>query len=217
MSLPELSKLLSARWRSIEPSERAVHDAAAVSDVKRYISECEALGIDPGKAARLASGPLPALSALGFFKAQSEATIGITLSGGGDDGAELPDEVAALLRQGWADLAYDERDELTDLGVADTERFDEDIATVQAAAAKRRRAIADKAATAAATNTMATTSASTAASASVAEASRSSTLAIAEAEAEDAPAPTSANGAARAKGAGGRRSSSAAGAKRQRK
>ena len=51
---------------------RAVHEQQATDDRKRYVSECEAVGIDPGRAAMLARGPPPPLSAVGFFRARCE-------------------------------------------------------------------------------------------------------------------------------------------------
>lgn len=145
MSPPEMLKVIAARWRELPETERQQYDVQAAEEVKRYVSECEAVGIDPGKAARLASGPEPALSALGFFKARCEAAMGVTLSvacTGEVSAAEiggLAPEIAALLQRSFDALPYEERDEIDDLAAIDQERFEEELAAYQAAAAKRRK------------------------------------------------------------------------------
>jgi transcription factor A len=142
---PEVLKRIAALWRELPDADRAEYDHKASEEVKRYVSECEAQGIDPGKAARLASGPEPPLSALGFFQARCEAAMGVSLSvkcvseqlASEVDG--MPKSVAKLLQAGFDVLSYEERDELDDLAAIDAERYEEELAAYQAAAAKRRK------------------------------------------------------------------------------
>ena len=116
LSFAQLSAAIAAEWRSLDDNERAVHDAASAADLKRYVSECEAVGVDPGHAAILARGPLPALSAAAFFRGRCEATMGVSLSATlGCEEGEMAAEVAALLARGVAELSYEERDELDDV------------------------------------------------------------------------------------------------------
>ena len=122
---------------------RQQYDVQAAEEVKRYVSECEAVGIDPGKAARLASGPEPALSALGFFQAlrggDGRYALG-RMHGRGLGGRDRPrPRIAALLQRSFDALPYEERDEIDDLAAIDQERFEEELAAYQAAAAKRRK------------------------------------------------------------------------------
>jgi hypothetical protein len=75
-AISELSKRLAVEWKECADDERGAHAAAAAADLTRYLRECEANKVDPGKAALMARGPAPALDALGFFKGQSEAVMG---------------------------------------------------------------------------------------------------------------------------------------------
>ena len=142
----EVARMLGKLWHDLGEAEKAAYDELAAADLKRYICECDTAGIDPGKAARAAQGPLPALSALGFFKARCEAAMGISLSlsvtgeACARDVLNLPAEVAALLQEGMEALPYDEADELRDLACGDAERHEEEVEAQQEAAAKRRRA-----------------------------------------------------------------------------
>ena len=143
MSPPEMLKVIAARWRELPETERQQYDVQAAEEVKRYVSECEAVGIDPGKAARLASGPEPALSALGFFAAARPRWALRSVACTGEVSAAeiggLAPEIAALLQRSFDALPYEERDEIDDLAAIDQERFEEELAAYQAAAAKRRK------------------------------------------------------------------------------
>ena len=59
-SMVEMSKAIAAEWREVSDDERASCEQQAADDRKRYVSECEAAGLDPGRAAMVARGPLPA-------------------------------------------------------------------------------------------------------------------------------------------------------------
>ena len=139
-TMPAMARLIAQAWRVVTAEERDVHDAAAAADVKRYVAECEAAGIEPGKAARASAGPADALAAVGFFRGRAEAAFGVTLGVSLGDEADLPHEVAAILKMGFAELGHEERDELDDLAAADAERYEEDVAAWQERAKKRRLA-----------------------------------------------------------------------------
>uniref|UniRef100_A0A7S2DBB1 Uncharacterized protein n=1 Tax=Haptolina brevifila TaxID=156173 RepID=A0A7S2DBB1_9EUKA len=97
----------------------------------RYLAECAQAGID---ANRHAAGPLPALTALDFFKERAEVALGVRLA----PTAQLRQDVRELLDLGFSQLPLEECDELHDLAAADAERFEDEMKAWQAAHARRR-------------------------------------------------------------------------------
>ncbi|KAL1514970.1 hypothetical protein AB1Y20_004046 [Prymnesium parvum] len=104
-SIAEVNKLLSEKWSQLDDTEHQVFEAEAIEDLRRYVGECEAKGVEVEskylRRQRSLRGPV---SALHIFKEDSEATFNI-----GADPELLTAEVSLLLQQGWDDLTPEEQ------------------------------------------------------------------------------------------------------------
>ena len=80
-SAADVSRRLTEAWREADATTRAEHEAAAAADWQRYLGECADAGVDPqGERLGRGGGPLPPLTALGFFKERSEVALGVRVS-----------------------------------------------------------------------------------------------------------------------------------------
>ena len=106
LPMAEVARRCGAAWREVSEADREEYDEAAKDDLKRYVRECEEVGIDPGKAALMARGPPPALTATQILQARCEAVMGVSLSS--NEESALAPEVVAILRQGRNEMSYEE-------------------------------------------------------------------------------------------------------------
>ena len=106
LPMAEVARRCGAAWREVSEADREEYDEAAKDDLKRYVRECETVGIDPGKAALMARGPPPALTATQILQARCEAVMGVSLSS--NEESALAPEVVAILRQGRNEMSYEE-------------------------------------------------------------------------------------------------------------
>ena len=106
LPMAEVARRCGAAWREVSETDREEYDEAAKDDLKRYVRECETVGIDPGKAALMARGPPPALTATQILQARCEAVMGVSLSS--NEESALAPEVVAILRQGRNEMSYEE-------------------------------------------------------------------------------------------------------------
>lgn len=131
-----MAKQLGRMWRELSADGRAPYDSAAAADRARYLHECEAEGIDPGRIEGEPDGPLPPWGAIEFFKERSEVALGVRLP----PMHLLPPKALELLRQGFGELPLEEREELEDLAEWDADRYADEVTAFQSGIRRRARA-----------------------------------------------------------------------------